>query len=158
RFPEVDSPLSSELRLGDRGDDSGHQHGALSAEVPQLSPDAENAEGDAGDQTDPGPLQEVLDARPAQAGNEQGSDGGLQPGRSEPDWRVPADGDPDAHLVRALPDARCGFRAAARALDVVGSRPLIPRSLLHPARPDVRHHVLYAETYSGDHHGPGAAT
>ena len=52
----------------------------------QLQDDAENAARGTGNQADPGKIQEIFDARSAQSGNEQGSDGRVQPRGHQSRW------------------------------------------------------------------------
>ena len=108
-----------------------HQYGALSAEGEELAVHAEDAEGGAGNPPDSGPLQEIFHARSAQAGDEQGSDGGVQPRGREPHGELPAASDPDADLVWTLPHAERHHRIAARAVVRHISRSLGPGPLFH---------------------------
>ncbi len=84
----------------------------------------------AGDQADPGEIQEIYDARSAQSGDEQGSDGGVQPRRHQSGGRMLSDVFADADLVRAEHGAAIRDRDASRAMVRVDHGPVGERSLL----------------------------
>src|ERR1700761_9123274 len=122
--------------MGDCRVDACHQHAAFPAAHLELQNDAEDAARGAGNQTDPGQIQEVLDARSAKSGDEQGSDGRLLARGNQPRWRLLPDVFADAHLVWVELDVAFGDRDASCALVWMDHRSFGTRSLLRIADRD----------------------
>src|SRR5688572_17478299 len=154
----MDLSLHTKLRLGHRSDDHRHQHAAVSAEAEELAFDAKDAARGAGNQGNPGPLQEVFHAGPSQAGDEQGSDGGVQPRRDQSDGELPADGSAAADLVGSLPYAHGDYRTAASAVDWLGERSVAAGPILYIADLDGGFDVGGAENDADHDNRPGATT
>ena len=123
--------LRTELGLGDcgfhgRADDAAAADSDL--DVPLRAEDATRC---AGDQVDPGSLQEIFDERSSQAQNERGSDGGVPAGRDQSGGKLPADAGTVPNLDCVLPDVAGIDRIAARAVDRLGPRSFGQGSVLY---------------------------
>src|SRR5260370_39541838 len=97
--------MYAKLGLGPRRSDADHQHAFVSAEIFRIQDLVEDAARGAGDQADPGEVQEIFDARSAQTGDEQGMDGSVQPRRHQPGGRMHSAAIADADMSRVVPSA-----------------------------------------------------